>query len=282
MCMLFVKPENFSLPKNYFDSLKSKNADGLAFYNKKTKSVFKTLDYKLGWDYLEANRECEIVVHFRFGTSGENTVDQLHGFPVCNNEYLLFHNGILNSVDANEDEGLSDTQVLVHIFRDEPVERLVKYLEEHERTSRFLLVNTKDNEFIIPKCAKWNGDATIDGTHIIFSNSYAIDYRLLDWYTAPYVPKKSCGGFTSSSCSTRNKYNTYNAANAQSIANSMYERDESDKLEEGEEEALTLDLLDHMWSKDKKSAIDFIKLYPDIAHSFILDLMFKQEIALPF
>lgn len=157
--MLFVKPSNFTLPKNYFDSLHKKNPDGLSFYNKTCDTLFKTMDYEEGYNYLLDNHNHEIVCHFRLGTSGDSTIDQLHGFSVCNDEYLLFHNGVLSSIHGDTFEGVdrSDTQVLVHIFKEESVERLIAYLEKHERGSRFLIVNKETKEYIIPNCAVWNG-----------------------------------------------------------------------------------------------------------------------------
>lgn len=183
MCMLFIKPENFTLPQNYFDSLKARNSNGLAMYNKKTGEVVKTLDYKEGLKYLTKHHDSEIVCHFRYATSGEKSIEQVHGWEVCDGEYILFHNGVLTTLHGDGwkvKNPRSDTQQLVHLFQHESVERLVSYLERFERTSRFLIVNKKTREYIIPKCATWNGSATIDGTKIEFSNNYAIDYRLLD------------------------------------------------------------------------------------------------------
>lgn len=257
MCMLFVKPKDFTLPRNYFDSLKSKNPDGLSFYNQSNQALVKTMDYNEGWQYMVDNHANELVVHFRFGTSGKSTEDQLHGFSVCNDDYLLFHNGVLSSIFGIGDK--SDTQILVELYKYEPVEKLIEYLEKNEKSSRFLLVSKKTNECIIPKCAEWNGDSTINGTHIIFSNTYAISYSLLDNYNS-FNPKR---------------YNSYSSDNVTSSNNyklSLFEEDEQD------DDDLTLTLIEYIWKGDSHQTNAFIRQYPDIANTLILELMTKEDL----
>lgn len=280
MCMLYVKPENFTMPIDYLESLKKKNADGVAIYNKATGELFKTLNYATAFSYMEENHANELVVHFRFGTSGDETLDQLHGFEVCEEKYYLFHNGVLNTFTGDWKGGKSDTQKLVYLFRDEPVERLIEYLEKYEKSSRFLLVNKETKEFIIPKCATWSGDSTINGTHIIFSNSYAIDGKFLD--------KGNDWGFSNTSSSTfnRNK-NTISSKyqSSQSLYDSLWGYDDQDDYFEDlneDREELTIQLIDMMWKSERKKAMNFIKLYPDIAYDFMADMMEEKDIGLPF
>lgn len=270
--MLFVKPANFTMPDKYLESLKKKNPDGLSFYNKENGEVFKTLNYEEGFEYLADNHENELVVHFRLGTSGAETLDQLHGFSICNDEYILFHNGVLRSIDGDFKGGKSDTQVLVNIFRDEPVERLIAYLETHEKTSRFLIVNKETREYTIPKCAKWNGDATIDGVHIMFSNNYAIDYKYLDSYSK-----------WNTKWDNKNYHNTNSSSSyTTSSKNEFYEdlwKGYADDLEaelKEEDEKLTIQLLELIWKGERRTAMNLIKLYPEIAYSMILDLMGEE------
>ena len=280
MCMLYVKPENFTMPQDYLDSLKRKNSDGLAIYNKATGEVFKTLNYTEGFKYMNDNHANELVVHFRFGTSGEETLDQLHGFSVCNDEYYLFHNGVLATIRGDFKTGKSDTQVLVNIYRDEPVEKLVEYLEKHEKGSRFLLVNKATKEYIIPNCAEWNGDSTIDGTHIIFSNSYAIDYRYLDKGFRYNTPSKVNTTSNNTSYRSSSYYN--------SMWKDFYEDNDNTTdllLEEDNEEIdarATVDILEAIWKGDKAKAVNLIKLYPNAAYTMMHDMMEEKDIALPF
>ena len=109
MCMLFIKPKNLILPANYHESLWSKNSDGLSVWNKSTKTLFKTLCKNEAYNYLVQNALSELIVHYRFGTSGKSTTEQLHGFDIIDNKYALFHNGVLSSFSGTIE--LSDTVV---------------------------------------------------------------------------------------------------------------------------------------------------------------------------
>lgn len=258
MCMLFVKPESFTLPITHFNSLKIKNPDGFSAYNKTDGSLFKTLDYDVAHDYLQKHHEDELVVHFRLGTSGDMTEDQLHGFDVCKGEYLLFHNGVLFSLSANYALGLSDTQVLVEKFKNAKVCDLINYLEKREKTSRFLLVNKKTKEFIIPDCATWNGKATFGDVTINYSNSYAIGYSLLDGYVDHYekYPVK-----TNQITKKSNSGSSYN-----------YYEDIWNKKEKSNDE-LTLELVEMIWNREISASKDFIRLYPDITLQLLETMM---------
>lgn len=178
MCMLFVKPADFSLNDDYFLSLWEHNPHGLSVYNLSNGQLFKTLDYDDAYGHLLDNHESELVVHFRFATSGQKTIEQLHGFSVCNDQYLLFHNGMLRGFNGNE--LLSDTQELAIFFSKKSIDYVVDYLETTEKTSRFLLVEKGTGKVIKPKCANWNAPTVLScGKSITFSNSYAIDYEFL-------------------------------------------------------------------------------------------------------
>lgn len=185
MCMLFIKPKNLVLPLNYHESLWKNNSDGMSVWNKSTKSLFKTLCKNEAYSYLVNNAESELIVHYRFGTSGKNTLDQLHGFDVIENKYTFFHNGVLSSFKGDGEK--SDTQNMIKYFNDQNFDlfEILGYLEKHEKNSRFLVLNKDTNEIHKPNCAKWNDITLIDGYEVRFSNSYAIDYNLLgfdEWY----------------------------------------------------------------------------------------------------
>ena len=189
MCMLFIKPKSLVLPAKYHDSLWDKNSDGMSVWNKQKKSLFKTLCKKEAYDYLVQNAESELVIHYRYGTSGKTTLAQLHGFDIIDNNYLLFHNGVLSSFKGTGD--LSDTQNLVYYFNENGYDlyEVIDYLEKYERSSRFLIVDKRTNEIHKPKCSRWNDVTLINGYEVIFSNSYAIDHDLLGfdgWYFDGY------------------------------------------------------------------------------------------------
>ena len=189
MCMLFIKPKNLVLPANYHESLWDKNSDGLSVWNKSNKTLFKTLCKNEAYQYLIENAQSELIVHYRFGTSGKSTIEQLHGFDVVEGKYSLFHNGVLSSFIGDKEK--SDTQNMIKYFNNQNFDlyEIIKYLEKYESNSRFLIVDKSTNEIHKPNCAKWNDVTLIDGYEVRFSNSYAIDYNLLgfdDWYFDSY------------------------------------------------------------------------------------------------
>lgn len=176
MCMLFIKPENLALPENYIDNLWLNNSDGLSVLNTKTGKLFKTLDKKDAFKML-LNAKDELICHFRYATSGDTDYHQLHGFNICKNEYLFFHNGVLSTFKG--DSYLSDTQQIANYFSDKTIDFVIDYLETYEKSSRFLIYNKKTGEIIKPCCATWVGDVAVNDGYINFSNDYAIDYCLL-------------------------------------------------------------------------------------------------------
>lgn len=185
MCMLFIKPKHLALPAKYHESLWDKNSDGLSVWNKTNKTLFKTLCKNEAYQYLIENAEDELIVHYRFGTSGKSTLEQLHGFDVVDGKYSLFHNGVLSSFIGSDE--ISDTQNMIKYFNNSNFDlyEIIKYLEKYESSSRFLIVDKTTNEIHKPNCAKWNDVTLIDGYEVRFSNTYAIDYGLLgfdDWY----------------------------------------------------------------------------------------------------
>ena len=177
--MLFIKPQNLELPIAYHKSLWKNNSDGVSIYNLDCNELYQSLDFNDVYDYLINNASDEMIVHYRFGTSGLKSKEQLHGWIVAEN-YHFFHNGVLKTFKGDEKQ--SDTQQLVKYFNENNFDlyEIVNYLEKQEQSSRFLLVNKDTNEIVKPNCAKWN-DPTIfnDGHEIVFSNTYAIDYHLL-------------------------------------------------------------------------------------------------------
>jgi len=136
-----------------------------------------------------------MVVHYRFGTSGKSTEAQLHGFNIVNNEYLLFHNGVLKSFQG--DAINSDTQNMINYFNSNNYDlfEVIQHLETQEKSSRFLIVNKKTSEVIKPNCAVWNDATIIDGYNVQFSNSYAIDYDLLGFSDSFYSDNYDCDDY---------------------------------------------------------------------------------------
>lgn len=200
MCMLFIKPQGLALPRAYFDSLHDINADGVSFYNFTTKDLVKTLDYEEAFKYLQDNAKHKLIVHFRFGTSGKATLEQLHGWDIIGGRYHFFHNGVLSTFDGTKEQ--SDTQQLVSVINqtDLSLDRLITFLETFEYSSRFIILDKETQEIIIPNCAKWNEVININGCPVQFSNDYAVAKSLQvdDGHLIEFKPRKPyTGAFTS-------------------------------------------------------------------------------------
>jgi len=283
--MLFVKPSGFTLPSKYFNSLKFRNPHGLAIYNKNTGKLYKTLNYEKGAEYLKKNHDSELVIHFRYSTSGAKTKHQLHGFNVCNDEYLLFHNGMMNTFTGDSWKAKnprSDTEVFAYLFKHEPIERMVAYLEKYEKGSRFLIVNKKTKEYIIPKCANWNGDVDIEGTKINFSNSYAIDSYLLNggksssWWNDydDYAYGYAYGGRYKrgySNVVTKSNTTTSSCAIGEKKDEAFYET-----LFKESDVNIQIQMLDFLWSGDFEEFDKLVKKYPNIKIDHLVSHTAKQ------
>lgn len=268
MCMLLIKPQGVTLPPIYFDSLWRCNPDGLATYCVETGELFKTLDKTVAFEHLESSHDVELVVHFRLGASGDSLKDQLHGFSVCMDEWLLFHNGVLSSVYGVDGMGLSDTQVLATLFRDKTLQELVDYVEKHEKWSRFLLVSKLTGEYVIPNCAEWDGKATINDKLVTFSNTTAIDRKLLDKKAEDISladRKRVWESFT---------YETpVNTIESKPVTKSLIDSVVSDKD--------IVDMIEACWA-DPQACIQLIAKKPHVAYSLLSTHFGESGNELPF
>lgn len=261
MCMLFIKPKNLTLPIQYLESLKEHNADGVSVYNLESSELFKTLDYNEAFDYLNGSHDKQLVVHFRFGTSGENTEDQLHGWEILKGEYLFFHNGMLSTFKGDKAKGLSDTQQFVNFVNTHDnftLNDVIEYLEIFETNSRFLIVKKSDNSVITPKCAKWNSPIKINDASVQFSNTYAIDWHLLE--DDGHLIERPMF----------NKYSNYNAKYSFSNMYDEFDDYENDDLESNlAEDDLLFELENLIYHHTYKDVVNFITVNPEITATYL-------------
>ena len=153
MCMLYVKEPNVVLPKLFWDAINASNREGLGLYNITKGELIKTQNYQEGWDYINQHKADKMVVHHILATSGPKTLEQLHGWDM-ENGYIFFHNGVMRTYNGTKT--MSDTQEFVEEWKGVPLKPMLKYLEETESSSRFLLVHKETGEIVVPDCAKWN------------------------------------------------------------------------------------------------------------------------------
>lgn len=177
MCQIHIKEQGVVLPRNFWDSICAANQEGLGLYNIDKNEIFKTQDYEEGWAYINKHKADKMVIHHRLATSGPKTVAQLHGWDM-DNGYVFFHNGVLKSYRGSLQQ--SDTEQFVNDFMGTPIKAMVKYLEEVESSSRFILIHKETGDIIRPDCAKWNPVYIHElGQEVIFSNDYAFSYSKL-------------------------------------------------------------------------------------------------------
>lgn len=267
MCMLFIKPKNLTLPKQYLESLYENNSDGLSCYDLESGELFQTMSKKKGFDFLNNSHDKELIVHFRYGTAGKKTVDQLHGWEILNGQYRFFHNGMLKTFNGTKD--LSDTQQLIDFINSIPemtIDSVVKMLENLEKSSRFLIVNTETKQVIKPNCAEWNDDILINGVPVMFSNTYAIDYHLLqdEGHTIERINKKQLSF-------SNNKF-YYNEPD-DFIDDIDYQYGAIDQLSDLENEmVMELDYLVNSGASHKE-IVDYITVNPESAALYIREYM---------
>jgi len=127
MCIIIAKPTNVALPKDeWIINSESNNGDGIGIGLKKAggRRVFIKKDFKDGqetiaWIKANVKPEDELIVHFRWATSGKKDAGNRHPFPITLNKPLLrktevsckrlvAHNGVLTQYSGHKK--YSDTQ----------------------------------------------------------------------------------------------------------------------------------------------------------------------------
>jgi predicted glutamine amidotransferase len=181
MCVIIHKPFGADIPsREVLQAAWELNPDGAGIaFRTNEKSLFTakkglmTFDAFLGAFYSIPDC-CEIVAHFRIGTSGGYTAQKTHPFPLSkdaealDNSFLsyekiskaLFHNGIVGAGAG----GLSDTQVLCKELCVKSDNAILTALER-EAHSRFLYIHEKN----VSRVGTWR---KFDGCY--YSNEYPL------------------------------------------------------------------------------------------------------------
>lgn len=118
MCQIYVKEAGVEIPlrrlRNAFDN----NSDGIGVLwvdNGKVNVIREMASWSRVLELMDMILPYKAVVHFRYGTSGTYSIDNLHPFPLKGG-YWLFHNGVLRCVDYHREK--NDTRVFVETFLD--------------------------------------------------------------------------------------------------------------------------------------------------------------------
>ena len=187
MCVIVHKPFDADMPDlDILYSCWEQNPDGAGFaFRDSVNSCFTCIKGLMTEDsFLDTlyriQDKCEIVLHCRIGTSGGNSPQKTHPFPICkdpdklDNAFLtyqrskeiLFHNGVIGPGERS----LSDTQVFCASLAGKSVDAVL-YALEQERSSRFLYINGED----LYRVGNW---VPFDGC--FYSNAYPICDNLFD------------------------------------------------------------------------------------------------------
>ena len=155
MCVILVG----KITKEQYEAALKQNGDGFSCFTKRTglvkapsKKVVKAALGEFG------------VWHFRIASSGVVDETNIHPFPVCKGQWLLYHNGVLGLGLGNK----SDTQALADLLADAPFHTVRSTLVSLSENNRFLLVNAKDpTDFIT--VGKWVVDAGVLMSHRMYN-----------------------------------------------------------------------------------------------------------------
>lgn len=132
------------------------------------------------------------IWHYRLATSGNVGESNIHPFPICHGEYLLYHNGVLGDGVGE----LSDTAALAKLLYDVDLEVAMPVVESLSRGNRFLIASATD-----PKNFRvfgdWEFDAGVLMSHKMYK--YPAYKTYVDGYFEEYASqarkgKKKVGG----------------------------------------------------------------------------------------
>lgn len=132
------------------------------------------------------------IWHYRLATSGNVGESNIHPFPICRGEYLLYHNGVLG--DGVEEK--SDTHALADMLMHVDLEVAMSVVESLSRGNRFLIASATD-----PKNFRvfgdWEFDAGVLMSHKMYK--YPAYKTYVDGYFEEYASqarkgKKKVGG----------------------------------------------------------------------------------------
>lgn len=211
MCIIVCKNQGVDLPpdailKNCFEN----NSDGAGIMYVKNKKVViekGLMSYKAFDDTLSKIKKCidvkntSIVLHFRIGTQGSNSMYNTHPFPISSavselqkrhllTDLGLAHNGIISKCSKSldkKDADISDTMIFIrdylyyfhnsnyHFYKDKSIQDFILKFSE----SKFAFLDNKGEIVKIGDFKKENG--------VYYSNS-TYSYNFIK-YDFSYVQK---------------------------------------------------------------------------------------------
>ncbi len=136
MCIIIVKPADSPLPsKETLDICMTNNPDGAGYMYRRKKVVHIVkgfFDIEALWKSLQAVKDEDVCIHFRWATHGEVDRGNCHPFPVTGSvqemrhtrshtRMAIAHNGIIHGVTASK--LISDTMMFIkHMDKSKSIE----------------------------------------------------------------------------------------------------------------------------------------------------------------
>lgn len=175
MCNIIVIENNKKLERKILEENYNINNDGIGIAVIKNNSIYfkKFIDFNKFYEFYKNTEYDKCVIHFRLKTNGNISLTNAHPFVISfdnyldvektegtlkNNEYLLFHNGIVSEIDKSfniikliynldlDDKDYSDTKKLAILLsllkNEEKIEKLLNMLSD---SNKFALVDSKGN-----------------------------------------------------------------------------------------------------------------------------------------
>lgn len=103
------------------------------------------------------------IWHYRIATSGLVDMANVHPFPICNGDYLLYHNGILGKGLG----GKSDTRALADMLMHVDIKTASSVIDSLTTGNRFLVASASDpTAFRV--FGNWEADAGVLLSHKMY------------------------------------------------------------------------------------------------------------------
>ncbi len=220
MCVIIELENNKDITKREFHAMWQTNSDGagLCWFDsygrvRIDKGYLDEEDFWEAYTNLRKRYNGKIGLHFRIGTSGRNTSEFTHPFPISNSykemykrdltcDAACFHNGIIYYSDKDIDKGTNDTQTYIkhHLY---PMwnKRGVTFLDVKKNRAKIerdivgskLLIFTKggrvdrlgegwiklrDGVYVSNNCWQWRLDYDMNGNYKYrnYVRDYVYDY----------------------------------------------------------------------------------------------------------
>lgn len=120
------------------------------------------------------------IWHYRIGTSGDKSDNNIHPFPICNSKFYLYHNGVLGNGLGDK----SDTHALADMLQNVDISVANSVIQSVANRNRFLIVSARSpKDFRV--FGEWEADEGILMSHKMYKPVKSVYASSLNKY--PYT-----------------------------------------------------------------------------------------------